>query len=55
MKEPGMSGRQDNEEKQDFLEKRGLSWAALVVLLVLTLVVALVLAYLITVRNFPAH
>jgi hypothetical protein len=51
----GMSGRQDNDEKQDFLEKRGLSWAALVALLVLTLVVALVLAYLITVRNFPAH
>jgi hypothetical protein len=55
MREPGMSGRQDNEEKQDFLEKRGFSWAALVVLLVLTLVVALVLAYLITVRNFPAR
>jgi hypothetical protein len=55
MKEPGMSGRQDNEEKQDFLEKRGFSWAALVVLLVLTLIVALVLAYLITVRNFPAR
>ncbi|MGB9416260.1 MAG: hypothetical protein WCB58_08080 [Acidobacteriaceae bacterium] len=51
----GMSERQDNEEKQDFLEKRGFSWAALVALLVLTLVVALVLAYLITVRNFPAH
>ena len=55
MTEPGMSGRQDHEEKQDFLEKRGLSWAALMALLVVTLIVALVLAYLITVRNFPAH
>ena len=55
MTEPEMSGRQGHEEKQDFLEKRGLSWAALVVLLVATLIVALVLAYLITVRNFPAH
>ena len=55
MTEPGMSERQDNDKKPDFLEKRGLSWAALVGLLVVTLVVALVLAYLITVRNFPAH
>jgi hypothetical protein len=55
MTEPGGGGRQDNEEKQDFLEKRGLSWAALVALLVVTLVVALVLAYLITVHNFPAR
>jgi hypothetical protein len=46
--------RQENE-KQDFLEKRGLTWGALVALLVLTLIAALVLAYLITVRNFPAH
>jgi len=36
-------------------ERRGLSWAALVVLLVLTLVAALVIAYLITRHNFPAH
>jgi hypothetical protein len=55
MTEPDGAGRQDNEGKQDFLEKRGLSWAALVALLVVTLVAALVLAYLITVRNFPAH
>jgi hypothetical protein len=53
--QPGGGGRQDDEVKQDFLEKRGLSWAALVALLVVTLVVALVLAYLITVHNFPAR
>jgi hypothetical protein len=46
---------QENEVKQDFLEKRGFTWGALVVLLVLTLIGALVLAYFITVRNFPAH
>jgi hypothetical protein len=55
MTEPGMHDERKREEKQDFLEKRGLSWAALVALLVVTLIVALVLAYLITVRNFPAH
>ena len=46
---------QENEQKPDFLEKRGFTWGALVALLVVTLIVALVLAYLITVRNFPAH
>jgi hypothetical protein len=46
---------QEDEQKPDFLEKRGFTWGALVVLLVVTLLVALVLAYLITVRNFPAH
>jgi hypothetical protein len=51
----GMKNGQENEVKQDFLEKRGFSWGALVVLLVLTLIAALVLAYLVTVRNFPAH
>ena len=51
----GMKNGQENEVKQDFLEKRGFTWGALVVLLVLTLIAALVLAYLITVRNFPAH
>jgi hypothetical protein len=55
MTTPGSEDRQENEVKQDFLEKRGLTWGALVVLLVLTLVAALVLAYLITVHNFPAH
>lgn len=60
MTKPGLHAgqehdRQENEEKQDFLEKRGLTWGALVALLVLTLIAALVLAYLITVRNFPAH
>ena len=43
------------EEKLDFLEKRGFTWGALVVLLVVTLIAALVLAYFITVRNFPGH
>jgi hypothetical protein len=47
--------RQESEPKQDFLEKRGFTWGALVVLLVLTLIGALVLAYLITVHNFPAR
>jgi hypothetical protein len=51
----GMKNGQENEVKQDFLEKRGFTWGALVVLLVLTLIAALVLAYLIAVRNFPAH
>jgi hypothetical protein len=55
MTKPGNHGRQENEVKQDFLEKRGLTWGVLVVLLVLTLIAALVLAYLITVHNFPAH
>ena len=36
-------------------ERRGISWAAMVALLVLTLVGALVLAYLITKHNFPVH
>jgi hypothetical protein len=51
----GMKHGQDDEAKPDFLEKRGFTWGALVALLVVTLVVAMVLAYLITVRNFPAH
>ena len=50
-----MKNGQENEVKQDFLEKRGFTWGALMVLLLLTLIAALVLAYLITVRNFPAH
>ena len=55
MTKTGMKDGQENEVRQDFLEKRGFTWGALVVLLVLTLIAALVLAYLITVRNFPAH
>jgi hypothetical protein len=55
MTKPGMKDRQENEVKQDFLEKRGFTWGALVVLLVLTLIAALVLAYFITVNNFPAR
>jgi hypothetical protein len=50
-----MKNGQEDEQKSDFLEKRGFTWGALVVLLVLTLIVALVLAYLITVHNFPAR
>ena len=55
MSAPGMKGGQKDEQKPDFLEKRGFTWGALVVLLVVTLLAALMLAYLITVRNFPAH
>lgn len=55
MTKPDVDRRQESERKQDFLEKRGVTWGALVVLLVLTLIAALGLAYLITVRNFPAH
>jgi hypothetical protein len=50
-----MKDEQENEQKPDFLEKRGFTWGALLVLLVVTLLAALVLAYLITMRNFPAH
>lgn len=50
-----MNNRQESEAKRDFLEKRGFTWGALVVLLVLTLIAALVLVYLITVRGVPAH
>jgi hypothetical protein len=50
-----MKDGQEDEQKPDFLEKRGFTWGVLVVLLVVTLLAALVLAYLITVRNFPAH
>ncbi|HEY3990560.1 MAG TPA: hypothetical protein VGM02_14760 [Acidobacteriaceae bacterium] len=55
MRKPGLNDRQEDEPRQDFLEKRGFTWGALVALLVVTLIAALVLAYLITVRNFPAH
>ena len=54
MSRPNMD-EQENEPKPDFLEKRGFTWGALVALLVLTLIVAVVLAYLITMHNFPAH
>ena len=36
-------------------ERRGISWGLMVAFLVLTLVAALVMAYLITRHNFPAH
>lgn len=36
-------------------ERRGFSWVAMLVVLLLTLAAALVLAYLITKHNFPAH
>jgi hypothetical protein len=50
-----MKNGQENERKPDFLEKRAFTWGALVVLLVLTLIAAVVLAYLITMHNFPAR
>jgi hypothetical protein len=50
-----MKDGQENEPKPDFLEKRGFTWGALVALLVLTLIAAVVLAYLITMHNFPAR
>jgi hypothetical protein len=55
MTQPSRDSRQENEEKPGFLEKRGLAWGSLVALLVVTLIAALVLAYLITVHNFPAR
>jgi hypothetical protein len=55
MSDFGRRDGQEDEQKPDFLEKRGFTWGALVVLLVVTLLAALVLAYLITMRNFPAR
>jgi flagellar basal body-associated protein FliL len=55
MRDPDFDDRQEDEPKPDFLEKRGFTWAMLIVLLVLTLVAALVLVYLMTVRKLPAH
>jgi flagellar basal body-associated protein FliL len=55
MSGPNARNGQEDEQEPDFLEKRGFTWVALVVLLVVTLLAALVLAYLIGVRNFPAH
>jgi hypothetical protein len=55
MSDFGRRDGQEDEQKPDFLEKRGLTWGVLVVLLVVTLLAALVLAYLITVHNFPAQ
>jgi hypothetical protein len=55
MTRSGSADRQDKQPKQDFLEKRGFTWGALLVLLILTLIAALVLGYLMTVHNTPAH
>ena len=56
MKESRFDGAAKADASDDGLpEKRGFTWAALVVLLVVTLLVAIVMAYLITVHNFPAH
>jgi hypothetical protein len=55
MGESNMRGGQEDEQKADFLEKRGFIWGLLVVLLVVTLLAALVLGYLFAVRNFPAR
>ena len=49
-----MKDRQEDEPKQDFLEKRCFSWAALLILLIATLV-AFLLAYLITAHNLPVR
>ena len=43
------------EDPTQLPEKRGLSWGALVAFLILTLIAALVVAYLITVHNFPTR
>ena len=45
----------DEEQQQDFLEKRGFTWGLLIVVLVLTLIAVFVLAYLMTTRNIPSH
>lgn len=47
------TGRREDDDL--LLEKRGFTWGLLVLLLIATLVGALVLAYLITRHNFPAH
>jgi hypothetical protein len=52
---PDDTRRQEDEPKQDFLEKRGFTWGALLVLLIATLIAAVVLAYWMTVHNVPAH
>jgi hypothetical protein len=44
-----------NDVPKDFLEKRGFTWGVLLVVLVLTLVAVLVIAYLMTTRNIPSH
>lgn len=45
----------DEEQPQDFLEKRGFTWGLLIIVLVLTLIAVFVLAYLMTTRNIPSH
>lgn len=53
MSGPDRRNGQEDDQKPDFLEKRGFTWVALVVLLVVTLLAMLVLVYLISVRNTP--
>jgi hypothetical protein len=48
-REPHQRERQDGGP----LERRGMAWALFIALLIATLLVAIVLAYLITKRNFP--
>jgi hypothetical protein len=55
MRKPGITDSQEKQPEQDFLEKRGFTWGALLVLLIVTLIAALVLAYLMTTHNMPAH
>ena len=50
-----MSSSEEEQPRQDFLEKRGFTWGALLALLIVTLIAALVLAYLMTMHNMPAH
>jgi hypothetical protein len=55
MRKPGIPNRQEDEPRQDFLEKRGFTWGALLVLLIVTLIAALGLVYWMTVHNIPVH
>jgi hypothetical protein len=50
---PDREAHQKDQQSGGVLEKRGMGWALLVALLIATLLVAIVLAYLITKRNFP--
>jgi hypothetical protein len=53
LQQPDRESHQNERQSGGLLEKRGMGWALLVALLIATLLVAIVLAYLITKRNFP--
>jgi hypothetical protein len=55
MNERDVEKHHNEEPQQDFLEKRGFTWGALVAVLVLTLIAALVLGYLMATRSVPSH